>query len=82
MIRSDLYDYRDAYVVVKGTINFTDPNNDAYDKKLALKNNAPFISCISKINNTIIDKDLDIVMPMYSLIEYRKNYSKTTYYRD
>ena len=63
------------------------PNN-AYDKKIAFKNNAPFISCISKNNNTLIDnaEDLDIVMPMYNLIEYSKNYSKTrilwNYYRD
>ena len=58
------------------------PNN-AYDKKIAFKNNAPFISCISKNDNA---EDLDIVMPMYNLIEYRKNYSKTiilwNYYRD
>ena len=58
-------------------------------KKLAFKNNAPFISCFSKINNTLIDnaEDLDIVMPMYNLLEYSKNYRKTTgslfnYYRD
>ena len=56
---------------------------------MAFKNNAPLISCISKINNTLIDNavNVDIVMPMYSLIEYSKNYSKTTgslwnYYRD
>ena len=50
-----------------------------YDKKLALKNNAPFTSCISKINNTFIDNAeyLDIVMPMYNLLEYSKNYRKT-----
>ena len=61
----------------------------AYDKKLAFKNNAPFISCSSKINNTLIDnaEDLDIVMLMYNLLEYSKNYSKITrsfwnYYRD
>ena len=49
-------------------------------KKLAFKNNAPFVSCISKINNTLIDnaEHLNIVMPMYNLIEYSKNYSKTT----
>ena len=89
MIRSDLCDDSDAYILVKGTINVTDPNNNAYDKKLAFKNNAPFISCISKINNTLIDnaEDLDIVMLMYNLIEYGKNYSKTSgtlwnYYRD
>ena len=58
-------------------------------KKLSFKNNASFISCISKVNNTLIDdtEDLDIVMPMYNLLEYSKNYSKTrgsfwNYYRD
>ena len=51
-----------------------------YDKKLALKNNAPFTSCILKINNTLIDNTdyLEIVMPMYNLTEYSKNYSNTT----
>ena len=49
-----------------------------YDKKLALKNNAPFTSCILKINNTLIDhaEDLDIVMPMHSLLECSKSYRK------
>ena len=63
MLRSDLCDYSDAYIVVKGTITVTDPNDVNYDKKLAIKNNAPFTSCISKINNTLIDtaEDLDIV---------------------
>ena len=55
MLRSELCDYNDAYIVVKGKISVTNPNNDACDKKLAFKNNAPFISCISKINNTLID---------------------------
>ena len=62
---------------------------NAHDKKLAFKNNAPFVSCISKINNTVIDnaEDFDIVMPVYNLPEYSKNYSKTTgsfwnYYTD
>ena len=70
-------------------MSVTNPNNNAYDKKLAFKNNAPFISCISKINSTLIDnaEGLDIAMPMYNLIEYSKNSSKTTgrlwnYYRD
>ena len=64
-------------------------DNDAYGKKLAFQNNAPFVSCISKINNTLIDntEDLDIVMPMYNLTEHSKNYRKTTgslwsYFRD
>ena len=80
MLRSDLCDYSDAYIVAKGKITVTNPNNNAYDKKIALKKNAPFLSCISKINNTLIDnaEGLDIVMPMYNLLEYSKNYRKTT----
>ena len=88
-MRSDLCDHGNAYIVVKGKITVTDPNNDAYDKKLAFKNNAPFTPCILKINNRLIDnaEDLDILMPIYNLIEYSKNYRKTTgslwnYYRD
>ena len=89
MLRSDLCDFSDAYIVVKGTITVTDPHNDAYDNKLAFENNAAFVSCISKINNTLIDnaEDLDVVKSMYNLLEYSKNYSKTSgrfwnYYRD
>ena len=89
MLRSDLCDFSDAYIVVKGTITVTNPDNNPYDKKLAFKNNAPIVSCISKINNTLIDnaEDLDVIMPMYNLLEYSKKYSKTTgsfwnYYRD
>ena len=76
MLRSDLC----AYIVVQGKIIVTNPDNDAYDKKLAFKNNAPFTSSILKINNTLIDnaEDLDIVMLKYNLIEYSKNYRKTT----
>ena len=54
-------------------------NNNAFDdKKLAFKNNALFINCISKINGVKIDnaEDLDVVMPMYNLLEYSKNYKK------
>ena len=71
MLQSDLCDNSDAYIVVKGTINAEGAENrDKYSRKLALKDNAPFISCISKINGTLIDnaEDLDIVMPMYNLI--------------
>ena len=88
-LRYDLSDYNDAYIIVTGKLTVTDPNNNAYDKKLALKNNAPFFSCISKINNTLVEypEDLYVVMPMYNLLEYSKNYRKTTgslrnYYRD
>ena len=71
MLWSYLWDFSDAYIVVKGTITVINPNNDAYDKKLAFKNNAPFFSCISKIDNALIGnaEDLGIVMPMYNLIE-------------
>ena len=89
MVRSDLSDFSGAYIVVKATIIVRNPDNNAYDKNLALKNNAPFVSCISEINNTLIDnaEDLDVVMPMYNLLDYSKSYSKTTgslwnYYRD
>ena len=89
MLRSDLCDYSDAYILVKGKIIITNPDNDAYDKKLALKNNAPFVSCVTRTNNTSIDdaQNLDVVTPLYNLLEYSKNYRKTTeclwnYYRD
>ena len=90
MLRSDLCNYSDAYVWVKGTITVTNRNNNVnFDRRLTLKNNAPFISCISKINNELAEnaEDLDIVMPMYNLLEYSKNYEKTSgslfnYYRD
>ena len=76
MLRSDLCNYSDVYIVVKGVINVTNLANDAYDKKLAFKSNSPFTSCILEINNTLIDnaENLGIVMPMYNLIEYSKNY--------
>ena len=64
-------------------------NDNALKKNLVFKNNAPFINCISKINGVKIDnaEDLDVVMPMYNLFEYSKNYRKTigslwNYYRD
>ena len=80
MLRSDLCNFSDAHIVAKGTNTVTNPDNNAYDKKLAFKDNAPFVSCISKINNQLIEntEDLDIVMPMYNLLEYSKSYSKTT----
>ena len=81
MLRFDLCDYSDAYVWVKGNITVTNPNNNAnFDRRLTLKNKAPFISCISKINGELVEnaEDLDIVMPMYNLLEYSKNYEKTS----
>ena len=68
MLRSDLYDFSDGYIIVKGTITVTSPDDNAYDKSLAFKNNAPFVSCVSKINNTVIENagDLDVVMSMHN----------------
>ena len=87
MLRSNLCDYSDAYILVKGTITVTAPgvNNNAdnirdkRNRSLILKNNAPFDSCITRINNELIEDadDLDIVMPMYNLLKYSKNYRKT-----
>ena len=76
MLQSDLCDYSDAYIAVKGTITVQTENNIYL--KMLLKNNAPFINCISKINELLIDnaEDLDTVITMWNLIEYSKNYSK------
>ena len=105
MLGSDLCDYSDAYIIVKGNIivaketffatdfmNLAEnrraasattsntANDAALDGKLAFKNNSPFANCISKINGVLIDntEDLDVLMPMYNLLEYSKNYRKTT----
>ena len=95
MLRSDLCHYADAYILVNGTItvngivNGVENERIRRDRKIILKNNAPFVSCMTKINNELIEDadDLDIVMPMYNFLEYSKNYRKTigslyNYYRD
>ena len=97
MLRSNLCNYSDAYILAKGTITVTalganNGANNTRDKKnrpLILKNNAPFVSCITRVNGELIEDadDLDIVMPMYNLLEHSKNYRKTIgslykYYRD
>ena len=97
MLMSNLCDYSDVYILVKGTITVTAPgvNNNANnirDKRnrpVILKNNVPFDSCITRINGELIEDadDLDIVLSMYNLLEYIKNYRKTigslhNYYRD
>ena len=93
MLQWDLCDFSDACIVV--IVGDIVPKKDAdrgfidIRNRLAFKNNTPFTNCISKINNVLIDnaEDLDVVMPMYNLLEYSKNYRKTTvslwnYYRD
>ena len=81
MLRSYLCDFCDAHIAVKRAINL-EGDNDANkrNKNLAFKSNAPFINCISKIDGVKIDnaEDLDVVIPMYNLLEYSKNYRKTT----
>ena len=82
MLRSDLCDYSNAYVVGKGRISVTGTNDlNKRNKKLKFKNNALFRSCKSKINNALIDntEDLDIVMPIYdNSNNNRINNNKTT----
>ena len=80
-----MWDYSNAYILVKEniTVNNTavvDAAANDTNKKLIFKKFAPFTRCISKINNTEKDNAqfIDIVMPMYDLIEYSENYSKTS----
>ena len=83
-VRSDLCDFSDVYIVIKGDITLTKTDGrgliDIRNRFLAFKNNAPITNCISKINNVLIDnvEYLDVVMPMYNLLAYSKNYRKTT----
>ena len=81
MLKFSLFDFSDAYIFVKRKTTITGAGADAAarqaderDKGVAFKN------CASEINNTQIDnaKDIDIVMPMYNLIEYSNNYAKTS----
>ena len=96
MLKSSLCDYSDVYILVKGKITIAGERDDAAarqaderDKGVAFKHCPPFTNCISEINNIKVDnaKDIDLVMPMYNLIEYSNNYVKTSgslwqYYRD
>ena len=96
MLRSNLCDYADAYILVKGIITITGRENDVAARKadernkgVIFKNCAPFTKCINRINNTEIDtaRDINIIMPMYNFIECIDNYSKTSgslwqYYKD
>ena len=85
MLRSSLCDYSDVYILVKRnkSVNNTaaaDANANNTNKKFIFKYCAPLTDCISKVNNTQVDnaKVIDILMPMYNLIEYSDNYSKTS----
>ena len=79
-LRNDLCDFNDAYIVVTGKITTTNPGNDdnVYNGKVSFKNSAPFFNCTLKINSQLIEEsqDLDIVIPMYNLPYYSKNFRK------
>ena len=79
-LRNDLCDFNDAYIVVTGKITAANPgNNNVYNRKVSLENSAPFFNCTLKIKSQLIDaQDLDMVMPMYNLLYYSKNFRKTT----
>ena len=78
ILRSSLCDYADAYILVKWTITITGAGDAIIG--VIFKTFAPFIKCISEINDTDVDnaQDIDIVMSMHNLIEYGDNYSKTS----
>ena len=65
-------------LLLKGDVAVTEPRNAKRNKSIAFENNALFINFISKIKGVQIDnaEDLDIVIPMYNLLEYSKNYRK------
>ena len=94
MIRSNLCDYSDAYILIKGTITL--PSKAVADAvvnyaniKVIFKNCATFTDCIIEINNAQVyeAQKIDLIMSMYNLIEYSDAYLKTSgslwqYYRD
>ena len=89
MLKSGSCDYSNAYVLVAGAGDDAAARQaDERDKGVAFKKCASFTNCISEINNNQIDncKDIDIVIPLYNLLEYSDNYAKTSgtlwqYYR-
>ena len=74
VIKSNLCDYSDTYILVTGDITSTGGNANT---RVAFKNCAPFTRCTTHINDEHIDNadNLDIIKPMYNLIEYNNNYS-------
>ena len=82
ILRSDLCSFSDAYIVAKRDITLTKDADrgfiDMRNRSLAFKNNAPFTNFISKINSISVENawDLDVVMPMYNLIQHSRNYKK------
>ena len=77
VLKPNLCDYAEAYILVDGTIRATNAVNNI---RLALKNCPPFTKCNLEINDEHVDiaENLDIVMPMYNLIEYSDNYQDSS----
>ena len=77
VLKPNLYDYAEAYILVDATIRAANAVNAA---RLTLKNCAPFTKCNLEINDEPVDtaENLDIVMPMYNLIEYSDNYQDSS----
>ena len=96
MLKSSLCDYSDAYILGTGRITVNGAGDDAAAREADEKNKgrifrncAAFTNCKTEIDNIEIDnaKDTDTVMPMYNLIQYSENYSRTSgslwkYYKD
>ena len=76
MLISDLCDFSDVFIVVKGDITVTEPDTAKRNKSAAFKNNAPFVNCISKINGVQIDNAEGLDVVIYNLLKYGKNYRK------
>ena len=77
VIKSNLCDYSDTYILVTANIKATGGNANT---RVAFKNCAPFTKCITHINNEHVEgaENLNIIMPMYNLIEYSDNYWDTS----
>ena len=77
VIKPNICDYSDAYILLTGDIKVTDITADT---NVALKNCAPFARCVTHINDEHFEtaENLDIIMPMYNLIEYSDNYTDSS----
>ena len=75
VIKPNLFDYSDAYILASGNIE-----NEANNASVAFKNCAPFTKCITHINDEHLEtaETLDIIMPMYNLLEYFDNYEESS----
>ena len=77
VIKPNLFDYSDAYIFVTGDITAANVNANT---RVAFKNCAPFRRCVTHINHEYVEttENLDIIMPMYNLLEYSDNYADSS----